>query len=278
MSPAERAPRALEWRTQLAEVVVPGVWWLHGSRGSNVFLVEATDGQLLLVDCGFAGSGAGIAADIEFTVPGRAPTQILLTHAHVDHAGAAAELRGRFGARVVAGAGDCGLDELGRAVLHEPIGRSHRWRRALQALSRSHAVFDVLVDTVLTGETDVAPGIVAVPVPGHTPGSYCYLDRRHGVAFVGDLVIHHPPRLTRPLRAANADDRRYLRTLAEFAQRAPEVGCMGHGLPVTSGFGGALRELATQRRRATSLADAPRRLVRLIRFARMLVRVRRRRE
>jgi len=34
----------------LADLLAPGLWWLHGTRGSNVYLVEADDGQLALVD------------------------------------------------------------------------------------------------------------------------------------------------------------------------------------------------------------------------------------
>ena len=256
---------------QLAELIVPGVWWLHETRGSNVFLVEAAGGQLLLIDCGFASSADAIAAEVERVAPGRVPSLLLLTHAHVDHSGAAAELRRRFGARVVAGAGDCVRDADGRTVLREPIGRSHRWRRFLHALSRSRGEGEVLVDVALTGETEVAPGIVAVPAPGHTPGSYCYVDAARGIAFVGDLVISHPPQLARPLRAANADDGAYLRTLATFAARAPDAGCAGHGAPMLHGFATSLAALAAQpRRRLTSLAGAPRRVLRLVRFARML--------
>jgi glyoxylase-like metal-dependent hydrolase (beta-lactamase superfamily II) len=260
----------------LADVIAPGVWWLHETRGSNVFVVEASDGQLVIIDCGFPSSGEGIAGEMARIAPGRSPSCILLTHAHVDHTGAAAALRERLGARVVAGAADCFLDEAGQAVLREPIGRSHRWRRFLHWLARSRPTAECVVDLPLTGECEIVPGVLAVPAPGHTPGSYCYIDTVRGIAFVGDLVISHRGRLTRPLRAANASDRRYLGTLREFAQRAPAAGCAGHGEPVMDDFAVALTDLAMMpRRRVTSLADSPRRFVRLIHFARMLTRTRR---
>jgi hypothetical protein len=62
---------------------------------------------------------------------------------------------------------------------------------------------------------------------------------------VGDIVIHHGDRLTRPLRWANHDDALYLRTLAAFAAGAPPAGCPGHGPPLMEGFGDAMRILAT---------------------------------
>src|SRR5690606_2965836 len=108
----------------------------------------------------------------------------------------------------------------------------------------------VIVDRPLTGEVTVAPGILAVPTPGHTPGSYCYLDEQRGVAFVGDLVISHRDALTRPMPVANADDSLYLASLHSFAQRARQVGCAGHGHPVTEGFGVQLRQLAVMPRRS----------------------------
>jgi glyoxylase-like metal-dependent hydrolase (beta-lactamase superfamily II) len=262
----------------LAEIVVPGVWWLHETRGSNVFAVEAADGQLLLVDCGFASSADGIAAELAQLAPGRPPSQLLLTHAHVDHTGAAAALRERLGLRVVAGAGDCARDELGRAVLREPLGRSHRWRRFLQRLAGSHRAPEVLVDVALGAEAELAPGVLAVPAPGHTPGSYCYVDTVRGVAFVGDLVISHRHGLSRSMRVANADDAAYERALTAFAARAPALGCTGHGAPVLSGFAGQLAALAARPRgRMRTPLAFWRRAQRLARFARMLSTVRRRR-
>ena len=78
--------------------MVPGVWWLHHTRGSNVYLVEAAGGQLLLVDTGFAASTPGIVEEVERVARGRAPSRILLTPAHVEHSGAAAPWRARDGA------------------------------------------------------------------------------------------------------------------------------------------------------------------------------------
>ena len=112
-----------ERSTRIADLVVPGVWWLHETRGSNVYLVEASDGQLLLIDCGFASSADGIIAELEQIAPGRGLDQLLLTHSHVDHSGAAMELRERLGATVAVGRGDCTADGRGGYVLHEPLGR-----------------------------------------------------------------------------------------------------------------------------------------------------------
>ena len=283
---------------------MPGVWWLHETRGSNVFLVEA-GAALVIVDTGFASSAAGIVAEVARVAPGRAVTHVLLTHGHVDHTGAAAELRERLGAQVVAGAGDCAIED-GRRVLRVAVGPSHRRRRLLGVAGRARRLPrrvlrlvlrlvrrrrgpsvaippaartpTLEIDLALEGEREIVPGLLAVPVPGHTPGSYCYVLPERGVAFVGDLVISHRDGLARSLAFANQDDGAYLEVLRRFAERAPGIGCAGHGPPVLGGFGELLRSLAALPRR--SMLDPTqvlRRMRRMRDFSRAVSQTRRRR-
>src|SRR4051812_25632910 len=89
----------------MASVVIPGIWCLEGTRGSNVYLWQAADGQLALIDTGFASSAAAIEREIGTL--GRGPlAMVLLTHSHPDHSGAAARVRALTGAPLVIGAGD----------------------------------------------------------------------------------------------------------------------------------------------------------------------------
>ena len=262
----------------MAEVVSPGVWWLSGTRGSNVFLVESGD-ALALVDSGFGSSLEAIVAEVEHIAPGRAPTHLLLTHAHADHAGAARALRERYGLEVVAGAGDCMLDESGQATLRPMTAPSPPWRRLARRLRRrqtaSASPRPAPVDVVIDEEREVA-GLTSVPTPGHTPGSVCYVLEDRGVAFVGDLVISHTDGLARPLHFINHNDGEYLETLRRFAERAPAVGFAGHGPPVLEEFGAQLRELAAQPRRGLlSPTAALQRLRRLRGFARNIAAERR---
>ncbi len=131
------------------------------------------------------------------------------------------------------------------------------------------------MDIVIDEEREIA-GLIAVPTPGHTPGSVCYLLPDRSLTFVGDLVISHPDGLARPLHFINDDDPQYLETLRRFAERAPEVGLAGHGPPVLEGFGEQLRELASQPRRGLlSPTAALQRLRRLRGFARNIAAERR---
>jgi glyoxylase-like metal-dependent hydrolase (beta-lactamase superfamily II) len=243
---------------------MPGLWRLDRARGCNVYVIEA-GGTLLLIDSGLLGSTHRLVREIEELLPGRSPAFVLLTHRHADPPGGAAALRTRFAARVVAGAADCEV-EGGRTFTrrHALGGPLPRWLlpRALEGARTE-------VDIALDGEVEVVPGVLAVPVPGHTAGSYCYIDVTRGVAFVGDLVLSYPDGLARSMRAINDDDTRYLTSIEAFAQRAPATGLAGHGVPVLEGFDVALRELATwPRSPAFSLGLLPRRLRRLCWFAR----------
>lgn len=250
----------------MADLLAPGIWWLHGTRGSNVYLVEAGDGELLLIDCGFGTSAAAIERELAIHAEGRPLSRILLTHSHLDHSGAAAALRERLGARVIAGAGDTALLDGGRVLARPGGGRP--LRRLVRAARRTPVAQAIPVDDVIEGEVELAAGLLAVPVPGHTPGSYCFMDTQRGVAFVGDLVISHRDGLARPMRVANADDREYLASLTAFAERAPERGCPGHGRPVLEGFNEQMRELAVLPRRSMlSPALLGQRVARLWSFA-----------
>lgn len=260
----------------LAEAIAPGVWWLHRTRGCNVFLAETASHGLILFDTGFSSSLPGILEEVEALRPGARITHLFLTHHHADHAGTAAVLRGHYGALVVAGAADCRQDDRGRFLLRTQIGTSHRRRRILRRfLASGGPATEVVVDRPLSGEGEIA-GILAIPTPGHTLGSYCYLLSDRDVAIVGDLVISHRTGLVRPMKAANHDDEQYLHTLSMFASRAPNIGCPGHGAVVSGGFQGQLTALASlQRRSLISPAGAWTRGRRMWQFARGMTRERR---
>ncbi len=262
----------------MADLLRPGVWWLHQTRGSNVYLLDLPGGALALIDTGFGDSAAGIIREVERVAPGSRVTHILLTHAHFDHVGAARALRDHYGARVLVGWADCTIDAEGRLVISGRMGRSHRggplrrWWRS----RRFGASQPVAVDLPLHADQEVLPGLLAVATPGHTPGSYCYVATRRDIAFVGDLVISHRDGLARALALANQDDAEYLRGLAAFAARTPDAGCAGHGPPVLEGFRAQMLTLAAQpRRRWVGPLGQWQRLRRLRDFYRYLARERR---
>jgi glyoxylase-like metal-dependent hydrolase (beta-lactamase superfamily II) len=243
------------------EHVAPGIWWFHGTRGANVFLVALPTGGAALVDTGFADSAPAVLAAIESVdLPLEA---ILLTHRHRDHTGAAAAIAAATGAPVIAGADDCRVHR-GQLVLRSEVGRTHPVRLVASLLRGSPAPIPIAV--AVERPAHVLRAILAVPVPGHTPGSLCFIAEHLDAAFVGDLVISHNGELTRALRWANHDDARYLQSIAEFAAIAPRAGFPGHGAPLLEGFDAALRDLAALPRRPLTPRTALERARRLARF------------
>lgn len=252
--------------TTHADDVIPGVRWIRGTRGSNVYLVDLPSGGLALVDTGFADSAPAILAALASL--DRPLEGILLTHRHRDHTGAAAALAAATQAPVIAGAGDCRLVE-GHHYLRPGIGRTHPLRIiGAPFLPRPQPV---PIATPVDRQTIVLPGIRAIPTPGHTPGSLCFIAEHLGACFVGDLVISHNGELARSLRWANHDDALYLRSINEFSAVAPPAGFPGHGTPLTTGFDTALRTLAALPRRPLTPRTAIERARRLARFSHQFV-------
>ena len=256
--------------------VIPGAWWLADTRGCNVYVLRAADGSYVVVDSAFRGASGAIAWQAR-RIAGDAPiTHLLLTHEHFDHTGGAAGVRAALHVRVALGAGDCepAPGDEGWQVRRSP--HQGRPRGPVARLFAPRALpATAPVDLPIDGRTEVAPGILAVPVPGHTAGSMCFVRTAHAaagpaVACVGDLVISHREGLSRSLVAANRDDAQYLESLRCFAEEPPDTGLAGHGYPVRTGFASALRELATSEREPWSLSNAWRRARRIAAFNQML--------
>jgi glyoxylase-like metal-dependent hydrolase (beta-lactamase superfamily II) len=253
----------------LASTIADGVWWLHGTRGCNVYLARARDGSYAIVDTGFADNAEPIMRQTREIAGADHGAVILLTHFHFDHSGSARELAEKLGTDVRGGADDCKQVD-GRFELQRNRIRGPRRRRGLVAGSEP-----IPVRPLEDGE-EVLPGIVAVATPGHTAGSYCFVVEDAGVALVGDLVISHSDGLSRTLVAANSDDVTYLESIRSFAERVTDIGCPGHGQPVMDGFGEQLRLLSEKPRERLRPWHVPRRLRRLFDFYRFVSRRRKR--
>ena len=141
----------------------------------NCFLVLEPDGWFL-VDTGLRGS----AAFIRQTARDLPLRYILLTHAHLDHAGSVDELLSPGGVSFVASERDARLlagdrsFSAGEQPTHLTVGYIR-----IQARPRQ---------TLHTGDR-VGP-FVALETPGHTPGHIAFWDDRDGTLFAGDALIN----------------------------------------------------------------------------------------
>ena len=170
------APRTL--------TVVPGIHMLAGLGPSASYVVETSAG-LVLVDSGLDEDAVRLKAEMErLGLDWRNIVAILLTHAHGDHAGGAERLQETTGAKVYAGQGDA-------AVLRAGGPRDAVFSNFPMP---DHEAHPTRIDRELRGGEVLRFGdqeIEALALPGHSPGSICYLTVRDGlrVLFTGDVVM-----------------------------------------------------------------------------------------
>lgn len=173
----------------------PGPLTLDGTRsyvvgGARVAVIDPGPASSLHLD-------AVVAA-----VAGRRVEAVLLTHAHPDHAGGAAEVAGRLGAPVAASA---------------------------LALERAGIAGRALVDGE---EIQLAPGdgsLVAVATPGHSRDHISFWKRPEAWLFTGDLVLGEGSSAV-----LHPDGRvgEYLASLRRLEALRPSRIFPGHGPPV----------------------------------------------
>lgn len=172
----------------------------HGRTYSCVSYLVLGDWNRLedvntLVD---TGADESVVAAVETMATGfgkRAVEQVVLTHHHFDHAGGAAAVKERWGARVLAAAPGPAVDEV--------VGDG----RALRLGDREALV---------------------LRTPGHSHDSLCLFAPEEGALFSGDTSI----RIAGAGATYSVD---YARTIERLAGLAVRAIYPGHGDPVTEG-------------------------------------------
>jgi glyoxylase-like metal-dependent hydrolase (beta-lactamase superfamily II) len=203
----------------------------------HVFLIVLADG-ITLIDTGFPGTMPIIAeALVEL---GRQPEDIhdvLLTHCHIDHAAALAEVKRATGARAWMHGADAALVRTGTSFRPwKPAPGLRNWWFARQIVKGGPQQYEPaeVDEEVEHGDTiPVAGGIKALWTPGHTAGHLAYLWHGDGgVLFTGDAANNVRGLAGPPIfedRALGLDSLRQL-AFEEF-----EVACFAHGEPIVGG-------------------------------------------
>jgi glyoxylase-like metal-dependent hydrolase (beta-lactamase superfamily II) len=159
-----------------------------GRHSINAYLLLGR--RPILVDAGIPGSGRKIVDGI--AAHGVDPSDlalIVLTHAHIDHFGAAAQVSRLTGAPIAAHHADLEPYRAGRA--REPYLPTGPFGAILRRMPALHAtVQPVEPDLVLDGPQrldDLGVAARIVPTPRHTAGSVSVLTD-HGDLVAGDLI------------------------------------------------------------------------------------------
>ena len=226
------------------------VYQLEGLRNSNVY-ARAIPGGIVLIDSGLSGSVDQIAAQLEQVGYGLSDLQaVVLTHAHADHIGSAAELARRSGARVLAHHAEALLIEGTRYLPATPLLlRALMWVGKIQRRLFSGPAFPQVDQALDDGEVlEALGGLQVIHTPGHTPGSICLYQPEIGVLFCGDLLFNGNPltgrgglRFTISLVSVDAAQAR--ESVQRLQSLPVEVLCCGHGAPILQGAGEGIREL-----------------------------------
>jgi glyoxylase-like metal-dependent hydrolase (beta-lactamase superfamily II) len=186
--------------TGAVEQVADGVWRARGTD-VNWFLLRSGD-EVTLVDCGYPGDTRAVLASIRSI--GSRPEDVravLLTHAHVDHMGAANHLHEAYGTPTwtdpveVAHAHRDRLEQAGPADVVRNLWRPGVLPWTLR-ISRAGATRPVSVPHALPFPSDGPLDLPGHPVPvathGHTSGHTAFHLPGAGAVITGDgLVTGH---------------------------------------------------------------------------------------
>jgi glyoxylase-like metal-dependent hydrolase (beta-lactamase superfamily II) len=219
---------------------------MEGLRGGSVYLLASGEG-LTLVDSGVIGDGDRIVAQLEQA--GHAPSDVhtvVLTHAHGDHTGTAAELARRTSARIVAHRDEVPyIEQTGALPAASTAQRLMLWLadRVMYRLAPCRVDRVVKDGDVL----DALGGTRVIHMPGHTPGSIGLYQPERRILFCGDALFNANPMTGRPglrlpPRFISVDSAQACDSVRRLSEMDVQVLCCGHGEPIL--------DRATERMRA----------------------------
>ncbi|WP_214367630.1 MBL fold metallo-hydrolase [Pseudonocardia sp. H11422] len=221
--------------------LAPGAWRIPtaGSALINSFAFVDDDGSVTLIDTGVKSAPPRIVAGL--AAMGKHPsdvTRIVLTHAHPDHGGGAAELARQTGAPVAVHSDDAPYAEQGRSP------RQDRSTPAGRIFARLHGgrFPPAPVGETLTGGQvlDVGGGLRVVATPGHSPGHISLLHEPTRLLITGDAIFNVLGMRLSP-RPLCSDYRMCRRTAHVLGELDYDRVAFTHGPEIPSGGRAAIR-------------------------------------
>jgi hydroxyacylglutathione hydrolase len=156
------------------------------SGGANVYIVDRSD-KRLMIDSGNPGDEQVFEnLMLEQDISPASIDYLILTHAHLDHAGTAAYFQEKWDIPVIGGSGDQPmLDREGQ----DDICPTGLLAELIRWMGKGRRYESLQLDIPIENEFDLAQlGIAGsiLPLPGHTPGSLVITFDDQ--VFVGDLI------------------------------------------------------------------------------------------
>ena len=250
--------------TEIApDVFCVGPW---GRTQTNVYLLRA-GASWVLVDTGWEQDAERIRSAVRLVLgPETAPSAILLTHVHPDHAGSARVLATAWGCRVLAHPAEIPIATGDFAAMARYAGPMDHWLilPVMRALGRRRreAILEAgsLGGSVRPLEPDGSiPGVDGwrwAHTPGHTPGHVAFVRALDRVVISGDALLTlrvnaaagllwGSQGLSAPPWYTTWDRQEARASIRAIATLEPSVLAGGHGHPLTGpGTAEAVRRFA----------------------------------
>jgi glyoxylase-like metal-dependent hydrolase (beta-lactamase superfamily II) len=228
--------------------LAPGVWRVATAPRDlvNTFVLVDDDGQVTLVDAGTKRAPKAVMTGLEHI--GVAPsdvTRILVTHAHPDHVGGLAGLRGRTGATVAVHERDAAYVREGKGPVLDRSTLGGRLMRRNRG-SAPTPVDEQLVDGQLL---DVAGGLRVLHTPGHSPGHVSLLHEPSRVLITGDSIWNMRGRMTWSVPMFCTDAALSRRTADVLGELDYDVAAFTHGPEIREDAREAVRSFLRSKQR-----------------------------
>ena len=155
------------------------VRFVFNAFGENTYLtIDAATNQAAVIDPGMVSTAEQDALDKYIRQNDIKLTQIILTHAHIDHILGAGYVKDKYGAVIKAHPAD-GFIAQSANLQAQRFGM----KNSIDPVS-----FDIELkdgDEIQIGESSLA----VIHLPGHSPGGIVLYDRDDNVAFTGDSIF-----------------------------------------------------------------------------------------
>jgi glyoxylase-like metal-dependent hydrolase (beta-lactamase superfamily II) len=193
-----------------------------------VYLVREGSGYSL-IDTGVTESAAALIRILRAVAAGHGPNQVLLTHAHPDHAGGLSALQLTWQPPVL-----CHRDEVpfvtGEMKYRQLPSRSPAYR--LGRLTLKHSEWAVNLKQPLDGGQSIQ-GMVVIHLPGHTPGSIAFLHPQDRAVICGDVIRNFGGRLSGAFPLTTQDPQAARQAIRRLAELDCDLLLPSHGPPIT---------------------------------------------
>ncbi len=201
---------------------------------SNVYLLIEGD-ELFVIDTGTAGNAKEIVNYVRKI--GRQPSSvstIVLTHAHMDHAGSVKELKDLTNAKVAVHTEDADYVS-GKKPLPRPNNVLFR------AVSSFTGFLPVQPDIILKDHDKIGQ-LTVIHTPGHTPGSIALLEEGKKALFAGDALRFDGKNLSGSPEQFTLDMSKAKESIGKISTLSFDIMLCGHGEPLKPNASDAVKK------------------------------------